>query len=623
MIISAPFRDRNSRLRVIAVIVVIGLLILLIDLFHVQVVKGAHYGDREEAQSLRRIRIPSARGEIVDRNGTILANNRPSYDIVIYLDQLGRVSKKTDIVKIAEVNLAALSAALHLPVTLSDRDVRIHYQLRRPIPMPVWKDLSVGVVAAFAERASNLPGADLIVTPVRQYPQGPLAAHVLGYVGHAEQNDEEELEHFFYYQPDREGKQGVERAYDEFLRGAPGGRTIRVNPGGVSVGEVGDRKAEIGNRVTLTLDTRIQKIVEAALANARPAAGRQLRGAAIVLDPRSGEVLAMASVPGFDPNIFNPATPVQTINALFKDPRSPMLNRAVGGRYAPGSTFKPVTLLAGLETGAINPHDAVACSGSMQIGNWPRPFRCWDAHGHGTLDALAAIKHSCDVWFYQEGMKTGVDAITKYATELGLGLPTGFELGRDQAGLVPTPTWKRVQKGERWWDGDTAQLAIGQSYLLATPLQMACVAATWGNRGTRWQPFIVKRIEKPNGEILHEQQPEVRGRVSASPQNIEFVRQAMLGAIQATDGTGHRAAVLGLSVAGKTGTAEFDTREGRIKRVWFIGFAPYENPQIALAVLIEDGESGGGTAAPVAGKILAAIFQKNLGAVGSGATYAD
>ena len=620
MIISAPFRDRNPRLAVIATIVGVGLLLLLTDLFRVQVVHGSRYDSREEAQSLRRIRIPSARGEIIDRNGVVLANNRPSYDIVIYLDQLGRISKKTDIVKIAEVNLATLSAALHLPVTLSDRDVRIHYQRRRPIPMPVWKDLHPDIIAAFAERADSLPGADLIVTPVRQYPHGALAAHVLGYVGHAEQTDEEELEHFYYYQPDSAGKQGVERAYDEFLRGAAGGRTIRVNPSGVNVGEVGERKAAVGDRVTLTLDTRIQKIVEDSLARVSLKAG----AAAVVLDPRSGEVLAMASAPTFDPNIFNPGVSKEKVNAIFTDGRSPMLNRAIGSRYAPGSTFKPVTLLAGLETGVINPHDTVVCAGEMKIGTWPRPFRCWlKPPGHGALDAMGAIRESCDVWFYQAGLKTGADAITKYATELGFGLPTGFELGRDLAGLVPTPTWKRVQKGERWWDGDTAQLAIGQSFLLATPLQMACVAATWANRGTRWQPFIVKRIENPSGEVLHEQQPEVRGRLSASPQNIDFVRQAMLGAIQAPDGTGRLAAVRGLTVAGKTGTAEFDTREGRINRVWFIGFAPFDDPKVALAVLIEDGVSGGHTAAPVAGQILAGIFQKNLEPVRGVATDAD
>ena len=212
MIISAPFRDRNSRLTALGTVMIVALFLLFGALFRVQVLHGTRYDNREAAQSLRRIRIPSARGEIVDRNGVVLANNRPSYDIAIYLDQLGRISKKQDALRIAEANLLALSRTLHAPVTLSDRDVRIHYQRRRPLPLPVWRDVRPELVASFAERASTLPGADLIVTPVRQYPHGSLAAHVLGYVGKANQSDEDEVEHFYYYQPDSVGRQGVERA---------------------------------------------------------------------------------------------------------------------------------------------------------------------------------------------------------------------------------------------------------------------------------------------------------------------------------------------------------------------------------------------------------------------------
>ncbi len=623
MIISAPFRENNPRLRAIGMIVGIGLFILLAALWRVQVMHGEHYDNKQEAQSLRRIRIPAARGEIVDRNGAVLANNRPSYDIAIYLDQLGRLPKKTDVVRVAQANLGALSAALGLPLTLADHDVRVHYQRRRPLPLPVWRDLHPETVAAFAERASNLPGADLIVMPVRQYPQGSLAAHVLGYVNKDQPDDEEqELEKFYYYQPDSIGKQGVEKACDEYLRGSPGGRTIRVNPAGRIADDLGEKSAERGGRVTLTIDVRLQRIVEDALAHAPLSAGKEVRGAAVLLDARTGEVLAMASLPGFDPNIFNPGTPAPTIQAVLNNPSSPMLNRAIGARYAPGSTFKTITLLAGLESGAISPQDTVACSGSMQIGNWHRPFSCWNHGGHGRVDAYTAIKQSCDVWFYTEGMKTGVGAINKVAAEFGFGQPTGFDVGHEQVGFVPSPAWKRMQQGERWWDGDTAQLSIGQSYLLVTPLQMACVAAAFGNGGTCLKPYVVKQIETPEGQIVHEGAPEVRTRLSATPQQLEIVRHAMLGAVQEADGTAHRATVKGLSVAGKTGTAEYDTKEGRFKRAWFIGFAPsdqsHDQPQVALSVLIEDADSGGHSAAPVAGRIFAAVFGKETAQVTGG-----
>ncbi len=619
MIISAPFQEGNPRLATIGVIIGLGLTLLLADLWRVQVVNASQYGGRDEAQSLRRIRVPAARGEIVDRNGVVLANNRPSYDIVLYLDQLGRVSKKQDVIRVAEANLTALSQQLKIPAELpDDRVVRLQYQLRRPLPLPVWRDVSKEQVAAFEERASTLPGADLIVTPVRQYPFGSLAAHVLGYVGKADQGDEEDLERFYYYQPDSEGRQGVERACDDYLRGAPGGYTIRVNPAGRKVSDIGEKPAEPGNRVTLTIDVRIQKIVENALKDALRRSpfsnGKELRGSVVVLDPRNGEVLAMASTPSFDPNIFNPGVPAATVNAVIHDPSSPMLNRTIGARYPPGSTFKPVTLLAGLDAGTIAPHDIVVCSGSMQIGTWPRPFRCDKLDGHGPMDAISAIAQSCDIYFYQKGMATGVDAITRTAGELGLGQPTGFDLGRDLGGLVPSPTWKRVQIGERWWDGDTAQLAIGQSFLLVTPLQMACLAAALGNRGTLWRPFVIKRVDTYDGQLVRQTSPQVRVRLHESPQNIEIVRQAMLAAVR--EGTAKLATVPGLSVAGKTGTAEFQLKDRRIKRVWLIGFAPYDDPQVALAISIEDGVSGGLNAAPIARDILAGIFQKKTGPAG-------
>ena len=627
MIITAPFQNSDPRLRAVGIVIGLGLMVLLAALWNVQVLHAAHYGDRDQAQSLRRIRIPSARGDIVDRKGVVLANNRRSFDIVMYLEQLPRPSKRQDVARSASETLAAINKALGTTVTLADRDVRVHYEQRRPLPLTVMRDVSTNTVAAFVERVNELPGADLIVTPVRQYPQGSLAAHALGYVGKPQRvsdDAEEDLERFYYYQPDTVGEQGIERACDEFLHGTPGGKTIRVGPRGSTVGIVGEKPAMRGDRVVLTLDVHIQQLVEKALEHVALPAGKELRGAAVVLDPHTGEVLAMASRPTFDPNIFNPGIPARIVNAVLNDKEhSPMLNRAIGARYAPGSTFKTVTLLAGLQAGVITPHDTVVCQGGLRIGNWPRPFSCWNKHGHGTLDMMGAMRQSCDVWFYQRGMAVGVDRIAAMAMEFGLGQPTDIDLGHDLAGLVPTPEWKRQHSGERWWDGDTAQMAIGQSFLLVTPLQMATVAATLANGGTVLQPFVVKRIESPTGETLRETQATMRRRLDSPPQDIELVRQAMETAVQAADGTAHRAAVKGINVAGKTGTAEADTPHGRIKRVWFIGFAPYEQPKVVVAVLIEDADSGGHTAAPVAGEILAGIFGKRIVATEDRGLYAD
>jgi penicillin-binding protein 2 len=613
MMILTPSGEGNPRLQALGAMILAGLALVTLALFRVQVVQHTRYGDREQAQSLRRVRLPSARGEIVDRLGVVLANNRPSYDIALYLDQIGRVSKKQDVAQVAANTLGVLSRQLHLPITLTTDNVRNHYYRRRPLPLTVWRDLPPDVVAAFAEQLSNLPGVDLMVTPVRQYPQHSLAAHVLGFVGSRAGFPETEEEQFHYYEPDTVGKQGVERACDEWLRGEAGGYTIRVNPAGHRVGNVDRKSAQRGDRVVLTLDARFQRIVEQALANVEMPAGKTARGAAVVLDPRTGEVLALASVPTFDPNIFNPGVPAPTVNAVLTDPQSPMLNRVVGARYAPGSTFKPVTLLAALEAGKAAPADTVACAGSLKIGTWPRPFGCWNRSGHGRTDMMDAMKHSCDVWFYLKGMATGVENIARMAGAFGLGQATGFDLGGG-SGLVPTPAWKQKHNGEKWWDGDTAQLAIGQSFLLATPLQMANLAATLGNGGTVWRPFVVRRVETPEGELVRETVPEVRRRLTVQPGHLALVRDAMRAAIESADGTGHAAAVQGMSVGGKTGTAEVDVTEDgvrkRINRAWFIGFAPFEQPQVALAVVFEDAASGGHTAAPVAGKILAGMFGK-------------
>ena len=612
MIISAASRDNSPRLAIVRVGIALGLLFLLVNLFHVQIMDRDRYGDREQAQSLRRIRLPAARGEIVDRNGVVLANNRPSYDIAISLDQLGRISKRQDVARMAETNILAVSRAIGLPVTVTDENIRNHYYRRRPLPLPLWRDLTAATVAAFEERAGNWPGTDLIVTPVRQYPYASLAAHLLGYCGKAEQTEDEEVENFYYYQSDSTGKQGVERAFDDDLRGAPGGHTIRVNPSGMKVGEVGDKPAERGNRIVLTIDVRIQQIVENALAHTVLPAGKKLCGAVVVMDPRNGEILALASAPTFDPNV--------SVGPLLNAPGSPLLNHATGARYAPGSTFKPVTLLAGLESGKISASDTAVCGGGLQIGN--RRFGCWNVHGHGRMDAFTAMMQSCDVWFYQEGMRAGVEAITRMAGELGLGQSASVDFAHDLAGGVPTPEWKREHFNEKWWESDTAQLAIGQSYLLATPLQMANVAATLGNGGTRWRPFAVKQIESPDGKTLQITQPVVLSRLSVRSQNLAVVRQAMLGAVQSAQGTGHHAAVRGLTVAGKTGTAEFNKKDG-INRAWFIGFAPFEQPVVAVAVLIEDGVSGGHVAAPVAGQIFAGIFKSSLETTGGGPIYVD
>ena len=446
MIISMPFRDHNPRLAVLAGGLGLGLLILLGALFRVQVVQAKErYSNREDAQSLRRIRIPSARGEIVDRVGVVLADNRPSYDIAIYLNQLGRITKNQDVAKIATPRITAISQVLGLPVTVTSNDILRHYEVRRPLPLPLWRAVTKEQIAVFEERASNLPGANLIADARSSPIPARLPRRACAFRGSAD--------------GPRRPRMRIRKISITIRLTAPankawnilttttcaasaGGHTIQVNPGGSKVKDVSDEEAERGNRLVLTIDARIQRLVENALERTVLSAGKELRGAAVVIDPRSGEILAMASVPNFDPNIFTPGAPAGLVNSVLENPGKPLLNRATGARYAPGSTFKPITLLAGLESGAISPEDRVVCKGSLKIGN--HTFGCWQRSGHGSLDSYMAVLESCDVWFYEEGMRTGVDAISRMAMEFGLGRPTGLDFGHEVAGLVPTPAWKRA-----------------------------------------------------------------------------------------------------------------------------------------------------------------------------------
>lgn len=620
MILHASPSRWSRRLVAMGILMAAGMMLLVLGLVRVQLLRGGHYTEREAQQSLRRIRIPAVRGEIHDRNGVVLARNRPSYDVAIYLEQLTGASKRRDVVQAARHTLQALSQSVNKPVGLTERDVRIHYAVRRPMPLTVWRDLGTSELAAFAERAAILPAVDLIVNPVREYPLATAAAHVVGYVNRDRPaSDVDALEQYYYYQPDLVGKQGVERTWDAWLRGEPGGRTIRVGPSGATVEVVAEKPPQRGHTVVLTLDARIQRLAEEAFTSA-PVGERPLRGAVVVMDVTNGEVLALVSWPAFDPNLFNPGRPAGQVEALFQDAARPLFNRAIGGLYAPGSTFKPVTLLAALESGRGRLNEISHCSGALTVGN--RSFGCWRREGHGPVDGLTAMRVSCDVWFYQRGLATGVDNIERVARWFGLGQPTGVDVGIEPAGLVPTPAWKRRERGDRWWDGDTAQLAIGQSFLLATPMQMTVMAAALANGGTVWRPFVVKRVLSPTGAVVQETRPQVRWRVPASTTHFEWVRRSLWDAVRLPDGTAHRATVPGVSVAGKTGTAEFDLYEDgqrrRINRAWFIGFAPYEQPRYAVTVLVEEAVSGGHTAAPVAGRIFAGLFGRQYAAVSGG-----
>ena len=577
---------------------------LAFRLWNLQVAQGTEYQRRLAKQSLRSVRLPGIRGRIFDRQGVPLADNRPSFCVSLYLEEFrqpGGIQRTVD--RVMET-LYRLAETMDRPLQMGPQDVRLHLGRRTPLPLVAWRDLDAEAVARFLERAAGFPGAELTVEPVRIYPQGDSACHLLGYVGRADETKltgaaADPQEKFHYYLPEMAGKSGVEKRLDGVLRAFEGGKLqIQVDVAGFKFDEVSRREPLPGSDVTLAVDARIQRAAEAVLAGQR--------GAAVVVDPRNGDVLALASRPGFDPNDFVPAVPAAIWDALRNDPDRPLYNRAAGGEYAPGSTFKPVTLLAALHGGKVAADTRYSCPGYFQLG--AARFRCWQHWGHGSIDLQSAIRYSCNVYLYHAALAAGPEAVQAMARDCGFGRPTGISLDFERPGLVPDDAWKRRERRDSWRDGDTCNLSIGQGALLVTPLQMGLYAAALANGGTLWQPRLAARIVSSAGvanEIPAEATPD-GPRWNA--RHVAAVRAGMRDAVNEPDGSGKRAKLAGVVVAAKTGTAEYGVKGSGRKMTWMIAFAPYDEPRYAVALLVEDGISGGTTAAPRVKQLLTQVF---------------
>lgn len=575
-------------------------------LWNLQVSQGMEYQRRLAKQSLRSVRLPGVRGRILDRNGERLADNRPSYCVSLYLEELRRPGMRQRTVDHVMDVLYRLAETMDRPLELSPQDVALHMGRRTPLPLVAWRDLDETAMARFLEHAADFPGAALTVEPVRIYPQGASACHLLGYVGRADpltlpDTTGEAAEKYHYYLPEMAGKSGVEKRLDGVLRANAGGKLeIQVDVAGFKSDEMSQRLPGKGSDVMLAVDARIQRAAEAALVGER--------GAAVVIDPRNGDVLALTSSPGYDPNDFVPSVPAKIWNALLKDAARPLYNRATGGEYAPGSTFKPVTLLAALQSGAVAADTRFSCPGYFDLGS--ARFRCWQHWGHGSLDLQAAIRYSCNVYLFHSALACGPEAVQEMARACGFGRKTEISLDFERPGLVPDQAWKRAERRDSWRDGDTCNLSIGQGALLVTPLQMAMYAGKLANGGTLWQPRLVRRIVPAEGaaqEILPLPAPDSPG---WEARHIRVVRDGMRDAVNELDGSGKRAKLPEVVVAAKTGTAEYGVKGAGRKMTWMIAFAPFDEPRYALALLVEDGVSGGTTAAPRVRQLLAQVFHE-------------
>jgi penicillin-binding protein 2 len=585
---------------VTGVLILLGLVTLGVKLHEVQVDGAAKYGYDGVRQAVRRVRTAGPRGRILARDGQVLAENRESLSIAVNPSCFQ--CRGWDATATAISNAIA-SAAVVIGRTepLTWKQIRRHVNQALARPLVVWRDIDETELAKFSEHMHLHPGFELIETEERHYPEGALAAHVLGYVGRDEVSGEGGDEKYNFRDKEMRGRMGVEHHYDAFLRGVPGEVRLTVDARGFAIGEEQVLKGCCGPDLRLSIDVGLQREVE-----------RQLRGekgACVVLDPRDGSVLAMASAPGFDPNDFVPVLTHETYDRYAKDIASkPLLNRAAGGAYTPGSVFKPITALAGLRAG-WSETETHECTGVFELGNMR--LRCARRWGHGPLDIRHALRESCNPFFSSLGIAIGTNALIRAARDFGIGTKTGLDFGTDMAGVVPDAEWKRRAYHQPWYPGDLAQMSIGQSMLLVSPLRMAMVAGAIGS-GDLVTPHL-----------LADAAPE-RHPLPFSGRHLEVVRDGMRMVVDG--GTGRRAGEgVNAWVIGKTGTAEVGRGERQRKNTWFIAYAEScecsaeglvcrvkkpRMPQnvVAVALVVEDGQSGGGTAAPKVCAVLKSVF---------------
>ncbi len=583
---------------------ILGAFILLfVRLFYLQLMEGEDLRRLSQHNSIRLQSLDSPRGLVFDRNEKVLVDNRAAFDLSI----IPRDAKP--------IGPTVKSLARFLDVSVSELEAKLKHKngISSYQPVLLKHDIGRNALAAIEVHKLDLPGVVIDVKPQRDYLYQTSAAHLIGYLSEVNSNELKSRKYLNYKAGDLIGKFGIEKTYEQFLRGTRGCRQVEVNVTGQVVRVLNTVNSEQGNSVYLSIDYRLQAKAEELL--------KGKAGAVVALDPRNGDVLALASSPTFDQNAFINGMSRAKWKALAGNPLRPMENKAVQGEYPPASTYKIITAMAGLETGIIDKKRTVFCPGSYAFGD--RVFRCWKKEGHGTVNLVKALAQSCDVYFYQLGHRLGVDRIAKYARAAGLGKATGINLDQEASGLIPTAEWKRRRFGVAWQKGETLSVAIGQGYNLATPLQMAVVMAAVGNGGTLLRPLILKKIETPEGKLLFKNKPETTGQLPVSRKTLEIVRKGLWGVVHHARGTARRVRIKGMDISGKTGTAQLFGRKDDetetegvvsshlIPHAWFLAYAPSETPRIALAVIVEHGDSGSRAAAPIARELIRLYMAKD------------
>lgn len=590
--------------RVVGVVVVVMLFFALIlsRLWFLQIHHGGEYEKRAENNRVRTRQIVAPRGQIFDRHGQPIVTNRPSFNVVLIREDSDNLD---DILK-------RLAQVLKVDVSVLWKRIREHGNQPLYLPIRLYEDIDWETLAYLENHNREFSGIHIEVMPVRVYEHDDLAANTIGHLGMISKEELERTESDYYHGNDIIGKTGLEKLHEIDLRGEKGRRYSEVNARGFEQTLIKKEDPLPGNDLVLNLDINLQKTAESAMM----AEGKA--GAVVVIDVNSGRLLTLATTPQIHLEDFIGGISKENWKKVAEHPQKPLLHKAIQGTYPPGSTHKMLTALAGLAKGVISEHTVFYCPGHFFFGD--RIYRCWKKHGHGPVNLKQAIAQSCDVYFYQTGLRVGVDGIAEVAKKFGLGETTGIKLEHEKDGLVPTKKWKMKRHKVKWMDGETLSIAIGQGFNLVTPLQVAVMTAAMANGGKLYRPFLVDMVTDPDGKIVSQVQPELISTLDVSSHHLRLIQDSMKEVVHGAAGTARNVRLKGLSIAGKTGTAQVVklSRHKHLKEeeipyeerdhAWFTCFTPVEKPEIAVTVLVEHGMHGSSGAGPIAKAIIEQYF---------------
>lgn len=601
--VKSPDREWiKKRLMGAGIVIIVVFAVLLMRLVYLQIIKGEEYRRLSENNCIRLKSVKASRGLIYDRNGKLLVDNRPSFNLKLITEDAGSVQETVD----------KVAGLIDVPMEeLWDRIEKnggnMFYK-----PLVLRENLTRNQVAAIEANKFDLPGIIIDVEPRRHYIHEKTGAHLLGYLGEINKKELDSGRHPDVYSGDSIGRYGVEKSFESLLHGKRGGRQVEVDADGRIIKVLKTVEPEPGKNLYLTMDLELQQAADSMM--------KDRSGAVVAMDPSNGEVLVMGSYPEFNQNDFIGGISVAKWRKLMSNPNKPMINKAIQGEYPPASTYKIVSTIAALEEGIVDKNTQFHCPGYYRYGN--RTYRCWKKGGHGDVDIIKAIEQSCDVFFYQVGEKAGVDVLAEYAKGCGLGRKTGIVLDNERSGLVPTADWKEKRFGVPWQGGESLSIAIGQGYNLVTPLQMATLASAVGNGGILYRPRVLKRVMDAEDRVLEKGEPEINGGIPAGRKTMELLKQGLLQVVQGKRGTARRIRLEKVQIAGKTGTAQVFSIKDRENldmesldyflrdHAWFVCYAPAKDPVIAVSVLVEHGEHGSSAAAPIARAVVTKYLEK-------------